>query len=874
MLGSRKGYLTGLLRTGVFLAGLGLGLPAIPVALAESSGTTLPPAPETVAAPAADSSSAAEERTAEERAAEERAAEQDDDATAAAAGESQDDPVVQARRAAERALAAKAAAEAADAAFTARLGRWQEDLDNAAALLGRRGLKEEDYETLRTRLSEVFDQARDAVDERNGQVEALQAQIEALGAAPGENDPPEDPAVAETRKTLNQDLSRQNGDVHQAGLMATRADILLKAANERRIAQFAESLLRQGASPLEPAVWGQLPAQIRFLEERWKRAWAFATADHALLRQSWYEEGIMLAVMLAAGLMLHWRGLQPLQTRIATPTLQQRKIRAGLIVVMAGILPLAVLATLLSGMLRVLDSLPLVLPLRNLFLAASAGVAGLVLTAAVLWAMAAPGRSGWRLLPKHEAAVPRLIFRDLPLLAVLAMAGAVLTYLELALVAPELHAVAGFLARLAGAVAVFLLLLGVRGVPQRLRFLILLTAVTVVILAALRYHNLSLYCARFVLAGLGTAGLISALRAAGREGLRLFLTRSRGWLARLRNHLFPGPDDQRLLTLGLYGLWDGMLAVTGLTLMLPVSGIVWSEIEAWITAFLHGFTIGQVTIAPLDIFSALILMAAVLMISRVVQRRVDESFLQRFAFDRGVRNSIRTGIGYFGVLLAGVVGIGALGLNLSSLTMIASALSVGIGFGLQAVVSNFVAGLILLVERPIKVGDWVVVGDREGVVRRISVRSTEIQTFQRSSVIVPNAELVSGTVVNWTHKDKFGRIDIPVGLAYDCDCEQVRAVLLACARAQPQVVAEPPPQVLLRQFGASTLDFELRCFVADVDVYLSVSSALRFAILAAFRTHGIDIPCPQQVVHIPALEAWLAHQHSGQPAAPLSPQAT
>lgn len=789
---------------------------------------------------------------------------EDSEPAPAAAAETKPDPeeepASRARRIAEQAMAAKAAADAADRAFTARLGHWQEDLDGAAATLSRRGLQEDDYETLRARLSEVFDQARDAVGERAGQVEALQAQIEALGAAPAENDPPEDGAVAETRKTLNQDLSRQNGHAHQAELMATRADILLKAANERRIAQFAESLLRQGASPLDPAVWVQLPAQIRFVEERWKRAWSFAMADGALIRQPWHEELIMLGVVLAAGLTLRWRLLRPLQAIATPPTLQQRKIRAGLVVLLAGGLPLAVLATVVSGILDVLESLPLVTPLRTLLLAGSAGVAGLILAAAGLWALAAPGQPAWRLLPGHEAAVRRLLWRDLPLLAVLAASGAVLTYLELALLAPELHAVAGFLSRLAGATAVFLLLLGVEGVPRRLRVLILLTAVAVVVLAALRHHNLSLYCARLVLVGLGVLAALGGLRAAGREGLNLFLTRSHGWPVRLRRSLFPAQEDQHLLILSLHGLWDLLLAGAGLALMLPASGIVWSEIEAWLTAFLHGFTIGQVTIAPLDILSALLLMAAVLLASRIVQRRVDESFLQRFAVDRGVRNSIRTGIGYFGVLLAGVVGIGALGLNLSSLTMIASALSVGIGFGLQAVVSNFVAGLILLVERPVKVGDWVVIGDREGVVRRISVRSTEIQTFQRSSVIVPNAELVSGTVVNWTHKDKFGRIDIPIGLAYDCDCAQVRAVLLACARAQPQVVAEPPPQVLLRHFGASTLDFELRCFVADVDVYLSVASALRFAILEAFRTHGIGIPYTQQVVHIPALEAWLAAQ--------------
>ena len=184
--------------------------------------------------------------------------------------------------------------------------------------------------------------------------------------------------------------------------------------------------------------------------------------------------------------------------------------------------------------------------------------------------------------------------------------------------------------------------------------------------------------------------------------------------------------------------------------------------------------------------------------------------------------------------------------------MIAGALSVGIGFGfgLQNVVNNFVSGLILLVERPIKVGDWVIVGDKEGMVNRVNFRSTELQTFRRASVIIPNAEILSTAVTNWTHKDRFGRIEIAVGVAYGSDLERVSNVLLECAGAHRQILSYPPPYVLFQNFGVSSLDFELRCFIGNVLDIAIISSDLRLAIDKRFREEGINIPFPQRVVHI------------------------
>ena len=163
-----------------------------------------------------------------------------------------------------------------------------------------------------------------------------------------------------------------------------------------------------------------------------------------------------------------------------------------------------------------------------------------------------------------------------------------------------------------------------------------------------------------------------------------------------------------------------------------------------------------------------------------------------------------------------MLGITTLGVDLSNPAIIAGALSGGIGFGLQNIVNNFVSGIILLIERPIKVGDWVMVGGNEGIVRRISVRSTEIQTFQRPAVIKPNAEFLSNSLINWTHKDRNGRIEFIFGVAYGTDTQQAEEILLGLAKEHEEVMTVPEPFVLFRDFGASGLDFELRCFTENV----------------------------------------------------------
>ena len=196
-----------------------------------------------------------------------------------------------------------------------------------------------------------------------------------------------------------------------------------------------------------------------------------------------------------------------------------------------------------------------------------------------------------------------------------------------------------------------------------------------------------------------------------------------------------------------------------------------------------------------------------------------------------------------------------MGVNLTNLALIAGALSLGIGLGLQNIVNNFVSGIILLFERPIKVGDWVVVNGEEGIVKQINIRATEIETWKKASVIIPNADLLSNTVTNLTHDDKWGRIEIKVGVAYDSDIEKVKEILLSVAEDHKRVLKKPAPYVIFSNFGDSSLDFELRCYTSDILNGLSLASDLRTAIYLRFAAEHIEIPFPQQVLHVASDEA-------------------
>lgn len=277
------------------------------------------------------------------------------------------------------------------------------------------------------------------------------------------------------------------------------------------------------------------------------------------------------------------------------------------------------------------------------------------------------------------------------------------------------------------------------------------------------------------------------------------------------------------------------------------------RLQELVTGGLDLFThiqIGGITISIVNIGIGLILFAIGYFATRRFQQWLDRNVLSRGKVELGVRNSIRKVIGYFGIAIAAMIAVSAAGFDLSSLALVAGALSLGIGFGLQTIVSNFVSGLILLAERPFKAGDWVETTSVQGIVKEISVRATEIETFSRKSVIVPNSELVNGAVGNWTHRNSIGRVDVLIGVSYDNSPRKIMDLLLEIADENPNLLKIPEPSVEFVDFGASSLDFSIRGFLADISNGFNVRNELRVAIYDKFTAEGIEIPYPHHEVYL------------------------
>ena len=306
--------------------------------------------------------------------------------------------------------------------------------------------------------------------------------------------------------------------------------------------------------------------------------------------------------------------------------------------------------------------------------------------------------------------------------------------------------------------------------------------------------------------------------------------------------------------LGIYQLFfDASFWIIYLSILIRVWDPTGTLVETLSSYATDGIPMGDIRVIPTNILAGIIAFTILAGLTGWVKRWIDKRWLRQITPDRGARDALVTVVGYTGFTISVLVGLSISGVNITGIAVVAGALSVGIGFGLQAIANNFVSGIILLFERPIKAGDFVSVGDVEGFVRKISIRATEIETLDNQDMLIPNSELVSGRVTNWVLHNPYGRLIVKIGVAYGSDIEKVAAILEDAANQHEQVISDgraSPPKALFMGFGDSSLDFELRVRIVDIKRRYDVLSDLNFTINQQFASENIVIPFPQRDLHI------------------------
>lgn len=386
------------------------------------------------------------------------------------------------------------------------------------------------------------------------------------------------------------------------------------------------------------------------------------------------------------------------------------------------------------------------------------------------------------------------------------------------------------------------------GFFRALRGLILLILGIIVLTSLLGFQNLSIYLAKGAAFTAAAVVLIWLLWQGAKSLLRLVLHPESGWVVRK----YPGQEallKRHYASVLRFGVVCLSVVATFAILHLwgiPPKNLLWAF--QWLT---WGPTLGTVVLSPLNLGLTALTLYLGVWLSRLARVFLEVRFYPRTDWDKGVQYTISTTLHYSILVIAILAAINVLGFSLTNLALVAGALGVGIGFGLQNIVNNFVSGLILLIERPIKVGDLLIIDGQWGTVREIRLRSTIFQTADRATLIIPNSELLSTKIHNWTHYGwGINRLTLKVGVSYDADVREVTRVLDQVCRANNRVKAEPPPQVYFEAYGDSSLNFNVWIHLRTPHDRVPATHELNSAIFEAFREHGIGIPFPQRDLHI------------------------
>jgi potassium efflux system protein len=722
---------------------------------------------------------------------------------------------------------------------------WETTASEADSLLADPEASAIKLEQARLKIAAVRVRFLAAQNTNASRIDTIRTQLEALGPVPEEGQG-EDATIAKRRSELNTELAQLQAPAIKATETYTQADGLIREIDQLLRERQAEALTRLWPAPINPANWpAALTALTSTLESIWQEAarnWDDETKRTAIFKNLPPVIGLLA---VAAFLILRGRGLIEgfalrLQERSST---RGRELWAFLtslgqvIVPTLGVLAFAT-AIVKLGILGplgdvVAESLPAIgfgiFAARWLGEQAFPKVSGTTSPLKLSADIRTQGRiTTWSLglvlglealrevlLPSQNMSEQAAGVLAFPMVL---MAGILLFRLGQILRINALEdkttgEVSGFSARLigiAGRVAIVIAVLG----P---------------LLAAVGYVSA------------GTGMVYPAVVSLALISVLFILQR----LTAILYGLILRRDDTAgdALVPVLIGF---CLTLAALPLFALIWGARFADLTEVFTKFREGFQLGQTRISPTDFLVLAMVFGFGFLLTRLFQGALKSSILPKTSLDQGGQNAIVAVIGYVGISLAALAGIDAAGIDLSGLAIVAGALSVGIGFGLQNIVSNFVSGIILLIERPVSEGDWIEVGGVHGTVKSISVRSTRIQTFDRTDVIVPNAELISGMVTNWTRYNLAGRLIVKIGVAYGSDTRKVEKILQEIAEAQPLAVLNPPPSVLLIGFGADSLDFEIRIILRDVNFSLAVQSDINHEIVRRFTQEGIEIPFAQR----------------------------
>lgn len=735
------------------------------------------------------------------------------------------------------------------------LGRLQARADNGEAddvLLAE----------LKAEADELQGQLAGASAEITERLQQIEGRVTALGEPPAEGAVPEAAVVSEERNRLLAERAELNALTGEASATTKAVADLSSAITEKRRRMFSEALLRH--TDLSPAIFADaasaLMTEIATFNDRIASWASFAwKAKRVSLLAALALSGAAAFLFLAGGYRLFGRMITRNRALDNPPYITRLSFAFWSLMVQS-----LSLAAFLTATYVFLSSFNVLRPDIAPILSSFFGLVWVVFFIARLsYLVLAPKHPHWRLVRLSNRGARR-VFGFVVLMAIINGLDYLLATVSEVLNSPLVLTIVKSLisSTLIGLILILMSFMKPvlaedrdpdtqgkpwpRGLPLSLR----VAGLALILCVLAGYIGLARFAAtQIVLTGAVLVamyvGILSG-KAVGKQGA--FGQTSVGRYLMQRYTLGEVALDQIGLGAGLsiYAI----ALMFGVPMILLTWGFQIQDIQAAAYRLFTQISIGNINISLVGILVGVALFLLFYLGTRGVQHWIDRNVMARSQVDTGVRNSVKTGIGYLGIGVAAVVGVSAAGIDLSSLALVASALSVGIGFGLQNIVSNFVSGLILLVERPFKVGDHIVTGTTEGIVKRISVRATEIETFRKQSIIVPNSDLINASVGNWTHRNRMQRVEILVGVSYDSDPKKVIAILMEIATSQPNVLQNPEPHVDFIAFGASSLDFELRFHLADMGDGIAVRAAVRTEILERFRQEGIEIPYPHQDVRI------------------------